>query len=156
MSLGGFEAVAAAFLVAVLAAANATGRVLWGAISDYLGRLNTLTVMFILSAVAMLTLAALFALPFAANPVLLVVVILVIGTTFGGSLGLFPSFCADAFGLKNMSLNYAILFIAFAFSAFVGPRIYASLESPQHAFFIAATLALLGAMGTVIYRVRKK
>ena len=147
--LGGFDAVTAAFLVAVLAVANATGRVLWGAISDYLGRINTLTVMFILSAIAM------FTLPFAANPIMLIAVILVIGTTFGGNLGLFPSFCADSFGLKNVSLNYAILVIAFATSAFISPRIYASLADPQHAFFIAASLALLGAIGTVIYRVRR-
>jgi len=149
MTLGGFEAVAAAFLIAVLAVANATGRVLWGAISDYLGRINTLTVMFILSAIAMATL------PFAANPILFIVVILVIGTTFGGNLGLFPSFCADSFGLKNVSLNYAILVIAFATSAFISPRIYASLADPQHAFFIAASIALLGAVGTVIYRFRR-
>jgi|GEM_PF-68804 len=94
-SLGGFTPEKAALLVAVLAAGNAAGRVLWGTISDYLGRINTLTIMFICSAVAM------FTLPFAANPILLVAVILMIGTTFGGYLGLFPSFCADSFGLKN-------------------------------------------------------
>ena len=128
MTLGKFEAVTAAFLIAVLAAANATGRVLWGTISDYLGRINTLTVMFTLSATAM------FALPFAAHPILFIAVILVIGTTFGGNLGLFPSFCADSFGLKNMSLNYAILVIAFATSALISPRIYALMENPHHAF----------------------
>ena len=149
IALGGFELGTAALLVAVLAAANATGRALWGTISDYLGRINTLTVMFVCSAVAM------FTLPFAANPVLLVAVILVIGTTFGGYLGLFPSFCADSFGLKNTSLNYAVLFIAFAVSAIVGPRLYVVMASPQYAFFTAAILALLGAIGAVIYKVRK-
>jgi len=149
-SLGGFDAVTAAFLIAILAVANATGRVLWGAISDYLGRINTLTVMFTLSAIAMATL------PFAANPILFITVILVIGTTFGGNLGLFPSFSADSFGLKNVSLNYAILVIAFATSALISPRIYALMENPHHAFYIAATFALLGAIGTVLYRIRKR
>jgi OFA family oxalate/formate antiporter-like MFS transporter len=149
VDLGKFELGTAALLVAVLGAANATGRVLWGTISDYLGRINTLAVMFICSAVAM------FALPFAANPFLLVFVIFVIGTTFGGYLGLFPSFCADSFGLKNASLNYAILFIAFSVSAIVGPRLYVMLASPQHAFFTAATLALLGAAGKMAYKKRK-
>ena len=149
VSRGGFEPVVAGVLVGVLGVANALGRLLWGLISDYLGRTNTLAVMFVCSAVAMLVL------PFAASSILLVAVMFAIGTVYGGYLGLFPSFCADSFGLKNMSLNYAVLFIAFAVSAMVGPRIYASLENPQHAFFIAATLALLGAIGTVVYRAHR-
>jgi OFA family oxalate/formate antiporter-like MFS transporter len=78
VSLGDFEAVTASFLVAVLAVANAGGRPLWGAISDYLGRINTLTIMFLCTAVTM------FALPFAANPALLASVVIVIGIVYGG------------------------------------------------------------------------
>ena len=148
--LGGFTATSVASLVAVLAAANAFGRVLWGYISDRLGRLNTLAVMFVCSA------AAMFILPYATLPALLVAVILVIGTTFGGYLGLFPSFCADAFGLKNLSLNYAVLFIAFSIAAFVGPRLFVFLG--QHAAFnAAAVLSLLGCIVSFAYMfIRRK
>jgi len=146
--LGGFEAVTAAMLVAVLAVANAAGRILMGTIGDYLGRVETLIIIFLCTAVAM------FTLPFATNPILLVSVIIVIGITYGGSLGLFPSLCADSFGLKNMSLNYAILFIAFALSAVVGPQIYSLMTNPQYAFFLTASFALLGGIGAVICRKR--
>ncbi|MDR0870661.1 MAG: MFS transporter, partial [Planctomycetaceae bacterium] len=112
---GGFSGATAAALVGVLAAANALGRFLWGAVSDKIGRINTVSVMFFISS---LTMAAL---PFAHSPALLVGVIIVIGLTYGGYLGLFPSFCADAFGAKNMALNYAVLFIAFSIAALVGP-----------------------------------
>jgi len=149
-NLGQFSLGQAALLVAVLGAANATGRVLWGAISDYLGRINTLAVMFVCSAIAM------FTLPFATNPALLVAVILVIGTTFGGSLGLFPSFCSELFGLKNVSLNYAILFCAFALSALVGPQVYGFMPRPEYAFFTAAAFALLGAVTTTAYKIKNK
>ena len=149
VDLGKFSLGQAALLVAVLGAANATGRVLWGAASDYLGRINTLAIMFVCSAIAM------FALSFATHPVLLVAVILVIGTTFGGYLGLFPSFCADLFGLKNMSLNYAILFIAFSVSAIVGPQIYGLMKKAEHAFFTAAALSLLGGVLAAVYRMKK-
>ena len=130
--------------VVVLAAANTFGRILWGAVSDYLGRFNTLTVMFICSTIGL----AIF--PSATSPAFLLTVIFLIGTTYGGYLGLFPSLCADSFGLKNMSLNYAILFIAFAIAAIVGPRIYGLLEM-QQAFYIAAAFSLVGCVGTFGY-----
>lgn len=142
-TLGGFSAETCAWLVAVLAIANASGRVLWGAISDFLGRLNTLLVIFICSALAM------FLFPYATSPALLIIVILILGTTYGGCLGLFPSFCADSFGLKNMSLNYAILFIAFSIASFCGPRIFAIMESQNTAFMIAAMISIFGVLGIV-------
>ncbi|MDR3183552.1 MAG: MFS transporter [Planctomycetaceae bacterium] len=148
-SIGHFDAQKAATLVAVLAAANAFGRFLWGTVSDYIGRVNALLLMFILSA------AATFLLPMSANPLMLVAVIFVIGTTYGGYLGLFPSFCAEMFGLKNMALNYAVLFIAFAAAALAGPRLYASFDEPLTAFYIAAALALAGCILTAVFRITR-
>jgi OFA family oxalate/formate antiporter-like MFS transporter len=144
-SLGGFDAKQAAFIVAILGCANALGRFLWGTISDYTGRTNALAAMFALCA------ATMFVLPFSQNPTLLIVVIIVIGTTYGGYLGLFPSFCAEAFGMKNMAVNYAVLFIAFSAAAFAGPRLYASIDQ-QVAFFVAGTLLIAGCVGTFVYK----
>jgi OFA family oxalate/formate antiporter-like MFS transporter len=144
-TFGGFNAGTAATLVGVLAAANALGRFFWGAVSDKIGRVNTVSVMFVISIFTML------GLPFAVNPALLVAVIIVIGLTYGGYLGLFPSFCADAFGAKNVALNYAVLFIAFSIAALVGPRIYGLLD-PKTAFFIAAGLSAAGFIAALGYR----
>jgi len=144
-SIGGFSLEQAAYLVGVLAVANALGRFLWGTISDYLGRVNALIIMYTLSTLMMLGLA----LP--TNPTVLIAVTVVMGITYGGYLGLFPSFCAESFGLKNMAMNYAILFCAFSLAALVGPRIYASFE-PQQAFFIAAGLAFTGCILALLYR----
>ncbi len=135
--------------VVVLAAANTFGRILWGGVSDYLGRLSTLVIMFICSTIAL----GIF--PSMTQPAMLLAVIFLIGTTYGGYLGLFPSLCADSFGLKNMSLNYAILFIAFSIAAIVGPRVY-GLLAMQHAFMIAATFALVGCVATIGYKVVSK
>ena len=143
---GNFTPEVAAGLVAVLAVANALGRSLWGAISDYIGRLNALVIMYILSALAMIAF-----LPVASNPALLVFVVIVIGVTFGGYLGLFPSFCAEAFGLKNLAMNYAFLFMGFALAALVGPRIYVFFE-PAQAFYVAVGVALTGCIIVLLYR----
>lgn len=144
--IGSFSPQKAATLVAVLAAANALGRVFWGAVSDSLGRLRTLAVMFVCSAIAMGLLAS----PLVGNPVCLIVVILLIGSTFGGYLGLFPSFCADSFGPRNMSLNFAILFTAFSTAALLAPLIGARVAN---AFYLTAALSLLGCFLTFGYMV---
>lgn len=153
VKVGGFSPALATTLVGVLAAANALGRILWGAISDYLGRVRTLRIMFLFSSVAMLLLPA-----FSNFAALWVLVVLIVGTTFGGYLGLFPSFCADAFGPKNMSLNYAILFFAFSAASFAGPKIYGSIGKPDTAFFLAASLSIIGLATTIAFsrRMEKK
>jgi len=149
--IGKFTPLHAANLVAVLAVANALGRFLWGTISDYIGRINALTLMYILSASAMITLI----LPAASHSAVLFTVIIVIGTTYGGYLGLFPSFCAESFGLKNMVTNYAMLFAAFSAASLVGPRIYASCDDSTAAFCIAAGLTFIGCVVTLLYRSRQ-
>ena len=147
-SVGDFTPERAAGLVAILAMANALGRFSWGAISDYIGRINTLAAMYIFSASAMIALTF----PAASNPALLVVIVIVIGMTFGGYPGLFPSFCAEAFGLKNMAMNYAFLFSALSIAGLVGPRIFVSFEEPLSAFYVAVGAALTGCAIALVYR----
>ena len=78
---------------------------------------------------------------------------LVIGLCFGGYLGLFPSLCVDFFGAKNITLNYGILFAAFAVAGVAGPMAGASLE-PVSAYYTAAILSLVG-LATAIALSRK-
>jgi OFA family oxalate/formate antiporter-like MFS transporter len=145
--IGKYTDVQAASLVAFLAAANALGRFGWGTVSDYIGRINALILMYIFAASAMIALT----LPAASTPAMLVFIVFVVGVTFGGYLGLFPSFCAESFGLKNMAMNYAFLFCAFAAAAIVGPRIYV-LFDPKSAFYVAFGLTLTGCVVALLYR----
>jgi len=151
VNIGGFTPEKAAGLVAILAMGNALGRFLWGTVSDYIGRINALILMYILAASAMIALT----LPAASIPAVLVCIVFVIGITFGGYLGLFPSLCAEAFGLKNMAMNYAFLFGAFAIAAIVGPRIFVAFEQAQ-AFYVAVGVALTGCVAALLYRQRNR
>ena len=146
-SLGGLTPQNAAGLVAVLAMANALGRFLWGTISDYVGRINALTAMYFLSVLAMIALT----LPAASHSAVLITIIFVIGATYGGYLGLFPSLCVESFGLKNMVVNYALLFIAFSIAALVGSKVYVAFDL-HSAFYVAAGLALTGCILSLLYR----
>lgn len=149
----GLTVKAAAFVVGVLGVANATGRLFWGGISDRIGRLAALAAMFTLTAVFMLLLPTL-----ALHREGLMLCLVFVGLCYGGFLGTFPSLCADAFGTRNMAVNYALLFIAFGVAGTVGPRLGALLHagagSPP-AFTLAACIAAVGLGLTVVLKLRR-
>lgn len=146
---------AAAGVAAILGLANAGGRVLWGFISDRIGRLQSLALMFLITAVAMFLLPKLVV----ASSTLYVAVI-IIGICYGGYLGTFPSLCADAFGAKNMSINYGLLFSAFAVAAIAGPYVGAEINKVKgsygDAFLIAGAVAAVGFILTLIAQAEQK
>jgi len=113
--LRGFESVA---FVAVLAVglSNSAGRILWGAISDKLGRLNTLLIL--------LGATALFA-PFIAivPGAGVFVFIALIGLCYGGILAIFPALTAEIFGVKNLATNYGFILLGFGIGAIVASQI---------------------------------
>lgn len=82
--------------------------------------------------------------------------------SFGGYLGIMPSVTADNFGSKNIGINYGILFTAFGFAAFVGPRLAATVKQASGgeytmAFIIVAAMNLVGiALVLVIKQKQKK
>lgn len=119
----GLTAGAASFVVGLLGAANSVGRMFWGGISDRIGRLRALAVMFAVTTLIMLLLPQL-----ALGRAGLMVSFVLVGLCFGGYLGTFPSLCADVFGGRNMAVNYALLFVAFAIAGLVGPRAGAVLN----------------------------
>ena len=133
----------AASVVSILALANATGRILWGFISDWIGRIQALALMFLITAVVMFLMPIL-----TTGTMTLIIGAILIGACYGGYLGIFPPICADSFGGKNMGVNYALLFSAFSVAAIIGPtvgaRISKELGSYDMAFRLAGGLAALG------------
>lgn len=119
----GFKGVAAAgtMAVSILAIFNALGRILWGKISDILGRRVTLTVMFALCGAAMLLLSQL------KGYSLYVMGISLIGMCFGGYLALYPAATADFFGTKHYGVNYGWMFTAYGVGGLLGPWLAAKL-----------------------------
>ena len=139
----------AAMAVSALAIANTSGRIFWGWVSDRIGRFNTVVLMFVLGGGVMLVL------PNVSGLAAFVMALVVIGLCFGGFMGIFPSITADAFGPKNLGMNYGIMFTAFGFAAFVGPRLAATVKELHqgdytYAFLIAAALSLIGIVLTLV------
>ena len=132
----------AALAVSILALSNTFGRIFWGFISDKLGRYMALIGIFIVSAAMMFLLTQISTfLPF-------VLVIALVGLCFGGLLGIFPAITGDMFGLKNLGMNYGIMFSAFAVAAIIGPRLAAYFKEISgeytQAFLIASAISACG------------
>jgi H+/Cl- antiporter ClcA len=86
----------------------------------------------------------------------LVTAFVVAGLCYGGYLGIFPSMCADAFGVRNLTVNYGVLFSAFAIAGVAGPIMGGKIAQgpggyPQ-AFMIAGIIAAVGFVLSIIAR----
>lgn len=101
--------------VIIVSILNAAGRIIWGKISDSIGRKTTLLVMFVFSGVIMLVLNGL------SSYALYIFGVSCVGFCFGGFLALYPAFTADYFGTKNVGANYGFMFTAYGAGGLLGP-----------------------------------
>lgn len=152
----GMTPAAAAVVVSILALFNAAGRIIAGVLSDKLGRINTLTMVYV---IAMIALGLLY---FCHEGTVLMfyVGICLIGVCFGSFMGIYPGFTSDNFGAKNSSVNYGIMFIGFCSSGLIAPLIisgiYKSTGAYQQAFLVAIGMAVAGLILSFVYRAMAK
>jgi OFA family oxalate/formate antiporter-like MFS transporter len=138
--------------IAMLAIFNTVGRVLSGYVSDRIGRTNTMALAFTLQAVNM------FLFRFYTTPGLVLFGSAFTGLCYGTLFTLMPAATADNYGVKNLGVNYGILFTAFGFGGVLGPilagMIRDNMGSYSPAFNISAVLLLVGA--ALAYAIRAK
>jgi len=95
---------------------NGLGRIIWGTLSDKLGRRNAIALMSGLQGVMMI------AFYFIGGKELgLYVGAAIIGFNFGGNFALFPAATADFFGNKSVGTNYPWVFMSYGVGGVVGP-----------------------------------
>ncbi|NLL55735.1 MAG: OFA family MFS transporter [Clostridiales bacterium] len=106
----GISANVAAVGVMIISIFNSFGRLFWGWVSDKVGRKQTVLILLILTAVII---------PFVTftKGYMILVLIGVIGFSYGGFLGTFPALTADYFGTKNMGSNYGFVLVGFGIGA---------------------------------------
>lgn len=140
----------AAFFVSIITLANALGRVGFGALSDRIGRSNTIMIMYIVSAISMLNLA------FTTSVAGFVASGVGCGAVFGGFMGTMPTIISDRYGLKNFGVNYGITFIGFSLAAIFGPltaaKVRVATGNYEQAFWIALGINVVGFVFAYIFR----
>lgn len=139
----GMDAAMGAVMVGIFAVANATGRLALGALSDKIGRFQTM-----FGAVAVTGVIHLFLFASANTQMIFIVESCLLGICFGGIMAIMPSLCGDAYGPGNMGQNYAFMFIGYTLASFIGPMIssnaLATTGSYSSAFPILGVLCIVG------------
>ena len=144
IGLPAFSAIA----VSALALGNGGGRVLYGILSDKIGRRNTLVIAFIMQA---LLIGGLF---FAdtdsilANVPVLMVFVALVGANYGANLSVIPPLMKDFYGAKNLAMNYGVVYTAWGLGGFMvsqlGSTIKDTYGSYDYAYILAASMLILG------------
>ena len=124
-----------ALAVGLIALFNGLGRLLWGALSDRIGRARTFAVIFLLQFLA-------FALmPAINNFAVMLFPLALIALCYGGGFGTMPAFATDVFGSRNSGTIYGAMLTAWSAGAIVGPMLISAVPYRVALTLIAALLA---------------
>lgn len=144
----GMTASMAATMVGIMGLFNGGGRLFWATISDYLGRPNVFTTIFVIDIIA------LTALYFLKSPILFVILICIIMTCYGAGFSVIPAYIGDVFGTKELGAIHGYILTAWAAAGMVGPLLLSSIHEKNQKYsstllifvvmcIVALTLSLL-------------
>jgi len=133
---------------------NGLGRILWGMVSDRIGRKTSIIAMSTLQGLIMLaTYHGFINFGLATG---LIVAASLIGFNYGGIFALFPAITADYFGNKEVGRNYGWVFTAYGVAGIAGPLLAGVFKDAASGgtspvgwmtpFLIAGVACLLGAI----------
>lgn len=138
-------------LVMALAIGNGLGRPLIGILSDKIGRVPSMILVFVAQAVLVALL-----LPNSHTLALLLIVAALIGAMYGANLTLFPAATYDFFGTKFGGVNYGLVFTAWGVGGALGNYASGWIKDAYGtftpAYYIAAGLLVVAAVLAVVVR----
>jgi len=151
----GMDAVAASAIAGTAMAvffslANGLGRILWGMLSDKIGRKISIIIMTATQGILVLLFTYM-----AGNEYLLYLGATLIGFNYGGIFALFPTVTADIFGTRNIGQNYPFVFLAYGIGGIAGPIFggwLGDLGNFPLAFTISGITVLVGTLLTVMLK----
>ncbi|MBN1630035.1 MAG: OFA family MFS transporter [Thermoleophilia bacterium] len=137
------SAVAGTAMAVFYSLANGIGRIVWGTLSDKLGRKMSIFLMTATQGVMMLLFYFM-----GGTTGLLYLGAAIIGFNFGGNFSLFPTCTSDFFGPQHVGQNYGWMFTAYGIGGIVGPimaGMFRDSGSWLPAFIISGILCLVAA-----------
>jgi OFA family oxalate/formate antiporter-like MFS transporter len=128
-----------ATLIAISSLFNGFGRIVWGGVSDWLGRINTFR---LLLASQLIVFGMLMT---ERNPWVFAILVCYVLSCFGGGFAIMPSMVIDVYGPKRMSRVYGIILTAWSAAGILGPLMVASLKDnyPDRAIIYSFLVGIL-------------
>ena len=108
-------AIYGANLIAASSVCNGLGRLLWGLLSDHIGRVMVFRILLASQTVVFGILMT------ERDPWIFSALVCYIMLCFGGGFATMPSFVLDVFGQKKMSTLYGLILTAWSFAGIIGP-----------------------------------
>lgn len=144
------SAIAGTAMAVFFSLANGVGRIVWGMMSDRIGRKTSIVVMSVSQGIILLTFTMM-----AGQEYTLYLWAALIGFNFGGNFALFPTITADIFGTSKVGVNYPLVFLSYGVGGIVFPMLGGMLGDMGNfplAFSVCgvALLAGAGAMAIVM------
>ena len=143
---------------------NGLGRIIWGTLSDSLGRKLSIIIMAAFQGVNMLLIYHGFITY--GSETGFIIAASIIGFNFGGNFALFPAITADYFGNKNVGSNYGWIFTAYGIAGILGPQIAGYFKDSAEVkgdpslwmtpFIIAGAACFLGAILMIFLKQPRK
>ncbi|MGE4569428.1 MAG: MFS transporter, partial [Bacteroidales bacterium] len=138
-------------LVVILAVFNFFGRIIGGLLSDKVGRTRALLLVFLIQA------ANMFAFSFYTEIPTLIAGSALAGLAYGALFALFPAATADLFGLKNLGVNYGLVFTGWGVAGIIGPIVGGLVADATGSYNISyitsAVMLVIGAL--LVLRMKK-
>ena len=116
------SAIAGTAMAVFFSIANGIGRIVWGTLSDRLGRKNSVIIMAGSQGIILLLFTSM-----AGNEYLLYLGAALIGFNFGGNFSLFPTLTADIFGNDRVGQNYPYIFLSYGVGGIIFPMLGGTL-----------------------------
>jgi OFA family oxalate/formate antiporter-like MFS transporter len=154
LSAGEASAIAGTAMAVFFSLANGLGRIIWGTLSDKLGRKTSIIIMTATQGILVILFTYM-----AGNEYLLYLGATLIGFNFGGNFALFPTITADTFGAKNVGQNYPFVFLAYGVGGILGPILGGKMGDVGNfpmAFTISGIAVLLGTVLMLMLKPAKK
>ncbi len=143
IGLPAFSAIA----ISALAVGNGGGRVLYGMLSDRIGRKNALLIAFVMQAVLIGSLYLAGTLTVLVNVPLLMIFVALIGANYGANLAVIPALTKDYYGPQNFAMNYGIVYTAWGLGGFMLSQLASTIKdisgSYAYAYLLAAGMLVL-------------
>jgi OFA family oxalate/formate antiporter-like MFS transporter len=142
--ISGLSAASAATLVGVLGLFNGAGRVLWGWLSDRIGKMPAFMGILGIQGVCLLLI------PHATSFAMFALLAALIYTCYGGAFGTMPSTAGRFFGVRHAGAIYGLMLVGWSIGGVVGPLLISKLIGEDKAYTLAFSVIGIIALVAII------
>jgi len=132
--VAGYSVAGAASLVGILGLFNGGGRILWGWVSDRIGKMPAFMGILGIQGICLLVI------PHVSSAPLFAVLAALVYTCYGGAFGTMPSTAGRFFGVRHAGAIYGLMLVGWSLGGIIGPLLISALIGADKAYTLGFTV----------------